>query len=359
METLGLSPSTPKPTSRIRELFWPKIEDEVAAVTAARNAMYACLFIAAIIGISGLVAGQNAWILLDVLLFTMAGIGVRQLSRAAAITALLMYALEWLGVGGFSVLRPILLAILLGGVRAAAFAHHMKSEVREAIANPAMDTTTMSRIGILLEELPRRAWPAIHGPFLAALGLLVAVNLIAVNSLLFGQFFAIPTSSMEPTIYRGDRVFVLHRIFSGTIRRGDVVAVRDPVDTRQSFLKRVVGLPGDRLKLVNKNLWVNGKEVNEPYVVHATEYIDPYRDNFPSVAPPLLVAPEAGTMLSQNVRNGEIVVPPEQYFLLGDNRDESLDSRYWGFAGNGHLEGRSLLVVGKGNRSLLRYPLGE
>ena len=214
METLGLSPSTPKPTSRIRELFWPKIEDEVAAVTAARNAMYACLFIAAVTGVFGLMAGQSAWILVDVLLFTMAGIGVRQLSRAAAITALLMYALAWLGAGGFSILRPIVLAILLGGVRAAAFAHHMKNDVREAVANPAMDTAGMSRIGILLEELPRRAWPAIHGPFLAFLGLLVALNLIFLNSMLFGHLFSIPTASMEPTIYVGDRVYVLRPAFS-------------------------------------------------------------------------------------------------------------------------------------------------
>jgi signal peptidase I len=359
METLGLSPSTPKPTSRLRELFWPKIEDEVAAVTAARNAMYACLFIAAATGVSGLLAGQSLWILLDVLLYALAGIGVRQLSRAAALTALLMYALAWLGTGGFSILRPIMLAILLGGVRAATFAHHLKSEAREAVANPAMDTSGMSRVGIILEELPRRAWPSLHGPFLVVLGLLVALNLVVLNSLLFGQLFAIPTGSMEPTIFIGDRVFVLHPFFSGSIRRGDVIAVRYPVDRKQTFLKRVVGMPGDRIKLVNKKLWINGKEVSEPYVRHTTQYLDPYRDNFPSAAPPALVAPEAVDMLSRNVRDGEIVVPPGEYFVLGDDRDESLDSRYWGFAGNTDLAGRPVLIFGKGNQSVLRYQLGE
>jgi hypothetical protein len=237
METLGLSPSTPKPTSRLKELFWPAIEDEVAAVTAARNAMYACLFIAAMSGAVGLMAGQT-WVLVDVLLFAMAGIGVRQLSRAAAITALLMYALAWLGTGGFSILRPIVLAILLGGVRAAAFAHHLKNDAREAIANPPMDTTTMSRIGILLEELPRRAWPAIHGPFIVVLSLLVALNLFALNSMLFGTLFAIPTGSMEPTIHTGDRVFVLHPIFSGAMRRGDVIAVRYLPETDRRAARR-------------------------------------------------------------------------------------------------------------------------
>ena len=252
-----------------------------------------------------------------------------------------------------------MLAILLGGMRAASFAHHMKNDVREAVANPAMDTTGMSRIGILLEELPRRAWPAIHGPFLVVLGLLVALNLISVNTLLFGRFFSIPTASMEPVIYAGDQVFVLRPIFSGAIRRGDVIAIRYPVDPSQIFLKRVAGLPGDRLKLVNKDLWLNSRQVHEPYVKHGTEYFDPYRDNFPSAEPNLSVEPAAIAMLHSNVRNGEVIVPPGEYFVLGDNRDVSLDSRYWGFASGADFLGRPLMVFGKGNQSLLRYPLGE
>jgi signal peptidase I len=357
METLGLSPSTPKPTSRIRELFWPAIEDEVAAVTAARNAMYACLFIAALTGVAGLMVGQGAWVLVDVLLFAMAGIGIRQLSRAAALTAMLMYALAWLATGGFSILRPIVLAILIGGVRAAAFAHHMKSEAREAIANPPMDTSTMSRLGIALEELPRRAWPVIHGPFLVTLGLLVALNLFAINSLLFGQLFAVPSGSMEPTLDIGDRVFVLHAIFSGEVRRGDVIAVRYPVDPKQSFLKPVTGMPGDRIRIVNKELWINGKKMTEPYVQHATDYVDAYRDNFPS-EPNTTVFPAAIEMLQHNVKSGELVVPPGGYFVMGDNRDMSLDSRYWGFISKDEVLGRPVLVFGKGKRDALRYPLG-
>ena len=358
METLGLSPSTPKPTSRLRELFWPKIEDEVAAVTAARNAMFACLVVAAVTGISATLTGQSRWVLVDVLLFVLAGIGVRQLSRAAAITALLMYALAWLGAGGYSILRPLILAILLGGVRAATFAHHMKNDVREAVANPAMDTTGMSRIAILLEELPRGAWPVIHGPFLVALGLLVALNLMMINSLLFGHLYAVNAGSMEPTIAIGDKVFVAYPIFTGAMRRGDVIAVRYPDDQKVIFFKRVVGVPGDRLKLTNKNLWINGKPVNEPYVQHFTKTIEPYRDNFPSEANGP-VSPEGFAMLEHNVRDGEVVVPKGEYFVLGDNRDNSLDSRYWGFASDADYVGRPVLMLGKGNRSFLRYPLAE
>jgi signal peptidase I len=358
METLGLSPSTPKPTSRLRELFWPVIEDEVAAVTAARNAMYACLFIAATTGALGLMAGQGPWVLIDALLFAIAGIGIRQLSRAAALVAFLMYALAWLAAGGWSIVRPIGLALLLGGLRAAAFAHHKKKEDRDAIANPPMDTTGMSRVSILLEELPRRAWPAIYGPFLAILGLLVAVNLIAINSLLFGQLFQIPTASMEPTFDVGDRAFVLRSIFSGDLRRGDVIAFRFPVDPAQSLLKRIVGVPGDRIQIVNKELQLNGKKVTEPYVQHATTYFDAYRDNFPS-EPNATVYPGAIEMLRQNVKNGEVVVPPGDYFVMGDNRDLSLDSRYWGFISRDEVLGRPVLMFGKGKRDFLRYPLGE
>jgi signal peptidase I len=358
METLGLSPSTPKPTSRIRELFWPAIEDEVAAVTAARNAMYVCLFIAALEVLASFITSQSGWVLVDALLFAMAGIGVRRLSRAAAIVAFTIYALEWLGTGDWSILRPILLAILLGGIRAAAFAHRKTTEDREAIANPPMDTTGMSRVSVLLEELPRRAWPVIHGPFLVALGLLVAVNLLAVNSLIFGRLFSIPTGSMEPTVVIGDKVFVLHQIFSGSPKRGDVIAVRFPVDHKQTFLKRIIGMPGDRIKIVNKALEINGTKVAEPYVLHASDDVDSYRDNFPS-EPHVPLEAGAIAMLHGDVKNGELVVPPGAYFVMGDNRDYSLDSRYWGYVTEADMEGRPLFLIGKGKQEFLRYPLAE
>jgi signal peptidase I len=233
----------------------------------------------------------------------------------------------------------------------------MKKDVREAIANPAMDTTTMSRIGIVLEELPRRAWPVIHGPFLVLLGLLVALNLFVLNSLLFGQLFSISTGSMEPTIGLGDRVFVLHQIFSGSVRRGDVMAIRFPFDPKQTSLKRIVGIPGDRINIVNKELIINGQKVGEPYVIHKTDYFDSYRDNFPA-EPNATIYPGGIEMLRDNVKNGKVIVPPGSYFAMGDNRDESLDSRYWGFLSNENFLGRPLFVLGKGKTQFLRYRLG-
>jgi signal peptidase I len=164
---------------------------------------------------------------------------------------------------------------------------------------------------------------------------------------------------MEPTIFAGDHVFVLRPVFSGAVRRGDVIAILYPVDQKQTFLKRVVGMPGDRIKVVNKNLWINGKQVSEPYIEHNTEYMDAYRDNFPTAEPQMEIALHAMGMLKQNVVKGEVVVPPGNYFVLGDNRDQSLDSRYWGFASDADLLGRPLFILGKGKSTYFRYSLAE
>jgi signal peptidase I len=186
---------------------------------------------------------------------------------------------------------------------------------------------------------------------------LVALNLILLNTLLFGRLYSVTTGSMEPTMAIGDQVFVSHRLFSGSIQRGDVIMVRYPVDPTQLFFKRVVGMPGDRLKLVDKDLWLNGRQVNEPYVQHVFPFVEPYRDNFPSAPPQGPVAPQAIEMLQHHASKGELVVPPGRYFLLGDNRDNSLDSRYWGFATDAEWTGRPVLVIGNGKSNFLRYPL--
>jgi len=183
---------------------------------------------------------------------------------------------------------------------------------------------------------------------------------VTIILLLFGtttlvQAFVIPTGSMEDNLLIGDHLLVdklayapsgpiSRRLLPYTpVRRGDIVVFRYPVDVRQTFVKRVIGVPGDRIRIVDKQVYLNGRPLDEPYKFHKTPYYDSYRDNFPS-APNTRVDARAWEMLERHTRNGEVVVPPGQYFVLGDNRDSSLDSRYWGFVPRENIIGKPLLV---------------
>jgi signal peptidase I len=157
------------------------------------------------------------------------------------------------------------------------------------------------------------------------------------------KIYSMPTGSMEDTILIGDLLSVQF-LGSSAPARGDVIVFRYPVDTRQTFVKRCIGVPGDRIKIVNKQVYLNGRMLNEPYAVHKTEYIDAYRDNFPS-EPNVHLSERGRDMLEHHVVNGEAVVPADSYFAIGDNRDASLDSRYWGFVPRGNLIGRPWFIV--------------
>jgi signal peptidase I len=188
----------------------------------------------------------------------------------------------------------------------------------------------------------------------------VAEWTITIILLLFGttnlvQAFVIPTGSMEDTLLIGDHLLVDKLAYapSGPVskyalpysepKRGDIIVFRYPVDIKQTFVKRCIGIPGDRLRLVNKQLVLNGHPVKEPYVYHKSELIDSYRDNFPS-EPNTFMADPANDMLANHMVNGEIVVPPGYYFAMGDNRDSSLDSRYWGFVPRGNIIGKPVII---------------
>ena len=178
--------------------------------------------------------------------------------------------------------------------------------------------------------------------------------------LLFGtttlvQAFVIPTGSMENTLLVGDHLLVdklayapsgavaQHLLPYDALKRGDIIVFRYPVDIKQTFVKRLIGLPGDHIRLVNKRLFLNGKPAEEPYAYHGTDYIDSFRDNFPSTPYPGAM-PSGQDMVAHHVENGEVVVPPDSYFALGDNRDFSLDSRYWGFVPRPNIIGKPLLI---------------
>jgi len=164
----------------------------------------------------------------------------------------------------------------------------------------------------------------------------------------------IPTSSMEDNLLVGDHVIVDRMAYAppGTwrllpyesVRRGDIIVFRYPLNIKEDYVKRVIGVPGDRIHLVNKQVFLNGKKLDEPYKIHKTHYINAYRDNFPAAPPDYTLPAEALDMLEHHVVNGEIVVPPGHYFAMGDNRDNSADSRYWGFVPAENIKGKPLLI---------------
>lgn len=178
--------------------------------------------------------------------------------------------------------------------------------------------------------------------------------------LLFGttlliQAFVVPSSSMEGTILIGDHLFVDKLAYSpsGAIsrfllpyeepRRGDIIVFRYPMDIRFNYVKRLIGVPGDHIKIVSRQVYINGKPINEPYAQHIRNGNDSYLDNFPS-HPAFPVYPPALEMLEKNVENGELVVPPGNYFAMGDNRDNSADSRFWGFVPRENIVGKPLFI---------------
>ena len=152
----------------------------------------------------------------------------------------------------------------------------------------------------------------------------------------------VPTGAMEKTALIGDHILVRNAPGVSPARR-DIVVFRYPVDPSQIFIKRVVGLPGDNIRIKDKKLFVNGAAQEEPYAFHATDYTDSYRDNFPS-EPNVRLYPHADDMLRDSVGAGQVMIPRGKYFVLGDNRDSSLDSRYWGFLDAADIIGEPWIV---------------
>jgi signal peptidase I len=164
---------------------------------------------------------------------------------------------------------------------------------------------------------------------------------------------------MEDTLLVGDHLLVDKLAYapSGSFskyilpyeepKHGDIIVFRYPGDISQTFVKRVIGVPGDHLRMVERVIYRNGVKLNEPYVYHKLPY-EESRDNFPSQSPPFgqegLPGELQRDMYERNVVNGEIVVPPGHYFAMGDNRDNSLDSRYWGFVPRENIIGKPLII---------------
>lgn len=186
---------------------------------------------------------------------------------------------------------------------------------------------------------------------------LLSVLVIVVFMITFVvQAFRVPSESMENTLLIGDFLLAdkLHFANGGfwhellpyrPIRRGDIIVFRYPVDPRQYFVKRVIGLPGDHIHLQDKAVYVNGEPLQESYVIHSVPKPDFYRDNFPAQQGFTTdVNRHWKSEVNRYLDHGDLVVPRAQYFVMGDNRDQSLDSRYWGFVPRSSIVGRPLVI---------------
>jgi signal peptidase I len=183
----------------------------------------------------------------------------------------------------------------------------------------------------------RRSIRGVLEPVLAAV-----VFALFARTFLF-QAFEVPSPSMEKSVLAGDRLVVNRFVYAPAsaplapllprraVRRGDVVVFRFPADPRRSFIKRVIGLPGETVAIADKRVKVDGRELIEPYAFHADDRTWP---DDPSI-------PEDRRRRDQLP---PLRVPDGSYFMLGDNRDDSSDSRFWGPVPAGHLLGRALLV---------------
>ena len=194
--------------------------------------------------------------------------------------------------------------------------------------------------------------------FLSSLAGVLATGLFIITFMV--QAFAIPSGSMENTLLVGDHVFVNRVQFAPTsswlgpllpyrdVQRGDIVVFLSPQTPGLCVVKRVIGVPGDRVHLRDGVVYRNGERLDEPYVLDDRDKpIDAYRDNFPSVPPPGIdsnIYDVWRAKLPAFIQGDDIVVPPNAYFGMGDHRNVSLDSRYWGFIPKANVIGRPMFI---------------
>ena len=194
--------------------------------------------------------------------------------------------------------------------------------------------------------------------------LVVTVILAIFGTTFVLQAFKIPTGSMEDTLLIGDHLLVNKFVFANytgwwshllpfrEIQRGDVVVFKFPYSDNESqepgehFVKRVIGLPGDRIRIVHRRVFVNDKEIQEPFVRHSFPNQPSPGDDFP----PSPSGELSGSTLrwveniQDYVKDGELVVPPGDYFVMGDNREQSWDSRFWGFVPRELVSGKPVMI---------------
>jgi signal peptidase I len=189
--------------------------------------------------------------------------------------------------------------------------------------------------------------------FVAEWAMTLIIFLFATTTLV--QAYVVPTGSMESTVLIGDHMLVdrvsyakppswgAHLLPYRDVQRGDIVCFHYPEDVRQIYVKRVIGIPGDRIHLDNKQVVRNGQRLTEPYTQHIDPHMDAYRDDFPQ-SPRWDTTPRGRLMFADDVHDGELIVPAGKLFVMGDNRENSADSRYWGLVPRDYVVGKPLFI---------------
>jgi signal peptidase I len=213
-----------------------------------------------------------------------------------------------------------------------------------------MATATEKEQETLVNEAPRETAPE----FLASLAEVLVIVLFIMTFVL--QNFEIPSGSMEDTLLVGDHVFVNREQFAPPtywigrllpyrdIHRDDIAVFFSPEQQGLFLVKRIIGIPGDHIHLRDGMVYRNGEKLVEPFAQHKLRNFDPYRDNFPAVPPTELRNDKWKLELPSHIEGDDIVVPPDSYFAMGDNRDNSYDSRFWGFVPRQNVIGHPLFV---------------
>ena len=195
--------------------------------------------------------------------------------------------------------------------------------------------------------------------YLESFGIALILAIVMRSS--FVQAYVIPSGSMEPTILVGDHILVnklayglripdsiaglpvpglasgKYLVRTGAFHHGDIIVFESPRERGVDLIKRVIGLPGDKVQVIDGVVWRNGARISDPHAFFAPREAarSPFSpaDNFPP-----------RDSLHPEIDPGPVVVPPGKLFMMGDNRDDSLDSRFWGFADQNDVEGRPLFV---------------
>jgi signal peptidase I len=193
--------------------------------------------------------------------------------------------------------------------------------------------------------------------------IVVAVILFIIIRTFVIQAFRIPTGSMEDTLLVGDFLFVNKFIYGAAVpftdshlpalrdpKRGDILVFKFPKDPSRDFIKRVVGTPGDAIQIRNKVVYVNGQPQDEPYVKFTSPRVQGEEYHNPAVYPP-------GAGNRDNY--GPYVVPDGHYFMMGDNRDNSDDSRFWGPLDRDLIKGKAIFIYWSWNKEKMRPRLNR